>query len=184
MTSWSYVWGTTRAAKRETRASRRPSQFLWRPCRGGSSANRERKIQQTLPNRVFQQRVRGSGTEMWGRLASRRADHGLCGSYASKRDRTITSGLPTIHESDVIWHCERYGDVTPTTRAVPEPRGIRKREVRSPSDSARGLSICASSRNYAAIAILRSDLKPARTSSERSCGCSHAAKCPPLSSLL
>ena len=31
---------------------------------------------------------------------------------------------------------------------------------------------------------LRSDLKPARISSERSCGCSHAAKCPPLSSLL
>src|SRR6266481_2315951 len=48
-------------------------------------------------------------------------------------ERTITSGLPTIHESDVIWHCERYGDVTPTTRAVPEPRGMRKREVRSPS---------------------------------------------------
>src|SRR6266436_4056740 len=81
MTSWSYVWGTTRAAKRETRASRRPSQFLWRPCRGGSSANRERKLQQTLPNRVFQQRVRGSGTEMWGRLASRRADHGQPGSW-------------------------------------------------------------------------------------------------------
>ena len=31
---------------------------------------------------------------------------------------------------------------------------------------------------------LRSDLKPARTSSERSFGCSQAAKCPPLSSLL
>jgi hypothetical protein len=31
---------------------------------------------------------------------------------------------------------------------------------------------------------LRSDLKPARTSSEKSCGCSQAAKCPPLSSLL
>jgi hypothetical protein len=30
----------------------------------------------------------------------------------------------------------------------------------------------------------RSDLKPARTSSEKSFGCSHAAKCPPLSSLL
>ena len=28
---------------------------------------------------------------------------------------------------------------------------------------------------------LRSDLKPARTSSARSCGCSQAAKCPPLS---
>ena len=31
---------------------------------------------------------------------------------------------------------------------------------------------------------LRSGLKPARTSSERSCGCSQAAKCPPLLSLL
>ena len=31
---------------------------------------------------------------------------------------------------------------------------------------------------------LRSGLKPARTSSENSCGCSQAAKCPPLSSLL
>jgi hypothetical protein len=31
---------------------------------------------------------------------------------------------------------------------------------------------------------LRSGLKPARTSSEKSWGCSHAAKCPPLSSLL
>ena len=31
---------------------------------------------------------------------------------------------------------------------------------------------------------LRSDLKPARTSSEKSCGCSQAAKCPPLATLL
>ena len=31
---------------------------------------------------------------------------------------------------------------------------------------------------------LRSGLNPARTSSERSFGCSQAAKCPPLSSLL
>src|ERR1700738_4250672 len=31
---------------------------------------------------------------------------------------------------------------------------------------------------------LRSDLKPARTSSARSFGCSQAAKCPPLSTLL
>src|SRR5438132_7714359 len=31
---------------------------------------------------------------------------------------------------------------------------------------------------------LRSDLKPARTSSEKSCGCSQAAKCPPFSTLL
>src|SRR2546425_7165232 len=30
----------------------------------------------------------------------------------------------------------------------------------------------------------RSDLKPARTSSEKSCGCSQAAKCPPFSTLL
>src|ERR1700733_13705552 len=30
----------------------------------------------------------------------------------------------------------------------------------------------------------RSDLKPARTSSEKSFGCSQAAKCPPLGSLL
>src|SRR6266478_1964633 len=34
------------------------------------------------------------------------------------------------------------------------------------------------------VRYLRSDLKPARTSSERSCGCSHAAKWPPLGSLL
>ena len=31
---------------------------------------------------------------------------------------------------------------------------------------------------------LRSGLKPARTSSEKSCGCSQAAKCPPLSRLV
>jgi hypothetical protein len=31
---------------------------------------------------------------------------------------------------------------------------------------------------------LRSGLKPARTSSEKSCGCSQAAKCPPLSTSL
>ena len=30
----------------------------------------------------------------------------------------------------------------------------------------------------------RSDLKPVRTSSEKSCGCSQAAKCPPLATLL
>ena len=30
----------------------------------------------------------------------------------------------------------------------------------------------------------RSDRNPARTSSEKSCGCSQAAKCPPLGSLL
>jgi hypothetical protein len=30
----------------------------------------------------------------------------------------------------------------------------------------------------------RTDLKPARTSSENSCGCSQAAKCPPLSTSL
>jgi hypothetical protein len=36
----------------------------------------------------------------------------------------------------------------------------------------------------AAGGYLRSGLKPARTSSEKSFGCSQAAKCPPLSSLL
>ena len=30
----------------------------------------------------------------------------------------------------------------------------------------------------------RSDLKPTRISSERNCGCSHAAKCPPFGSRL
>ena len=35
-----------------------------------------------------------------------------------------------------------------------------------------------------ALSTYLSDLKPARTSSEKSCGCSQAAKCPPLSSLL
>src|SRR5215467_263465 len=30
----------------------------------------------------------------------------------------------------------------------------------------------------------RSDLKPSRKSSDKSCGCSHAAKCPPLSCVL
>ena len=34
------------------------------------------------------------------------------------------------------------------------------------------------------LRYLRSDLKPARTSSEKSCGCSQAAKCPPFSTLL
>ncbi len=33
-------------------------------------------------------------------------DNGLCGSYASKPDRTITSGLPTIHS-------ERTGPMMP-----------------------------------------------------------------------
>jgi hypothetical protein len=34
------------------------------------------------------------------------------------------------------------------------------------------------------VQYFRSDLKPARTSCEKSSGCSHAAKWPPLSSLL
>jgi len=34
------------------------------------------------------------------------------------------------------------------------------------------------------LGYLRSDLNPARTSSEKSCGCSQAAKCPPLSTSL
>lgn len=34
------------------------------------------------------------------------------------------------------------------------------------------------------LVYFRSDLKPARISSVSSCGCSHAAKCPPLSSAL
>ena len=34
------------------------------------------------------------------------------------------------------------------------------------------------------LRYLRSDRKPARTSSEKSFGCSHAAKCPPFFSLL
>src|SRR5688500_10294629 len=38
--------------------------------------------------------------------------------------------------------------------------------------------------NYWTKASTRSDLKPTRTSSEKSCGCSQAAKCPPLSTLL
>src|SRR3989442_16011334 len=84
MTSWWYVWGTTRAAKRETRASRRPLQFLWRRCREGSSANRERKLQQTLPNRVSQQRVRRSGADLWGHPASLRADQGQLGERRGK----------------------------------------------------------------------------------------------------
>ena len=50
--------------------------------------------------------------------------------------------------------------------------------------SAPGLSACALRRDYAAFATLRSDLKPVRTSSEKSCGCSQAAKWPPFSSLL
>src|SRR5262250_2796550 len=39
---------------------------------------------------------------------------------------------------------------------------------------------------YAAnfVTAPRSDLKPPRISSESSCGCSNAAKCPPLGSLL
>jgi len=57
---------------------------------------------------------------------------------------------------------------------VPEPR-VEQKSAES-VHSAQGLSICALSRDYAAFATLRSDLKPARTSSERSWGCSHAAK--------
>src|SRR5438270_633819 len=84
------------------------------------------------------------------------------------------------------------GDLAPTTRAVPERTkkkrelslSVQKKKSAEYTDSARDLSICAPSRDYAAIATLRSDLKPTRTSSERSFGCSHAAKCPPLSTLL
>ena len=36
----------------------------------------------------------------------------------------------------------------------------------------------------AVACYLRSDLKPARISSDRNFGCSQAAKCPPLGSLL
>jgi len=94
-----------------------------------------------------------------------------------------TSVLLTIHESDVIWHCERYGDYA-NNQSCPRTSGYKKKKRAESIDSARRLTICAPSRDYAAFAILRSDLKPARTSSEKSCGCSHAAKCPPLSSLL
>ncbi len=38
--------------------------------------------------------------------------------------------------------------------------------------------------NAVCVDYLRSDLKPARTSSEKSCGCSQAAKCPPLATSL
>ncbi len=67
---------------------------------------------------------------------------------------------------------------------VPKPRVEQKKKSAESMDSAQGLSICALSSDYAALATLRSDLKPARTSSENSCGCSQAAKWPPLSSLL
>src|SRR5437879_845199 len=83
-----------------------------------------------------------------------------------------------------LWGFERNGDVTPTTRACAQTSGRAKKKSAESMDSAQGLSICALSSDYAALATLRSDLKPARTSSENSCGCSQAAKWPPLSSLL
>jgi hypothetical protein len=85
------------------------------------------------------------------------------------------SELSTIHESDVIWHCERYGDYA-NNQSCPRTSGYKKKKGAESIDSARRLTICAPGCDYAAIAILRSDLKPVRTSSEKICGCSQAAK--------
>src|SRR5437764_7930733 len=77
----------------------------------------------------------------------------------------------------------RDGDVTSTTRAVLKPRQVQKEKcgVHPLRTWFIGFAL---RRDYAAFASLRSDLKPARTSSEKSCGCSQAAKWPPFSTLL
>src|SRR5262249_31482982 len=51
-----------------------------------------------------------------------------------------------------------------------------RRQSRRSNSAALVLAVCHRASRY-----FRSDLRPARTSSEKSCGCSHAAKCPPRS---
>jgi hypothetical protein len=67
--------------------------------------------------------------------------------------------------------------------AVRARHGVKKKSAES-IDSALVYRFATLTCNYAAMAIFRSDLKPTRISSEKSCGCSHAAKCPPFSTLL
>src|SRR5260370_2152025 len=76
---------------------------------------------------------------------------------------------------DILFHRMSDSAITPTTRAVLEPQSIRKINVRSLS-TPHSLTICPPGRDYAAIAIFCSDLKPARSSSVKSFGCSQAAK--------
>jgi hypothetical protein len=46
--------------------------------------------------------------------------------------------LPTIHESDVIWHCERYGDYA-NNQSCPRTSGYKKKKRAEAIDSARRL---------------------------------------------
>jgi hypothetical protein len=55
---------------------------------------------------------------------------------------------------------------------------------RTPGTSAQGPTSARRGIEHRPLHYLRSGLKPARTSSEKSCGCSQAAKWPPLSGLL
>ncbi len=59
---------------------------------------------------------------------------------------------------------------------MPKPRVEQKEECGVHPLRTRFVNLLAKPTDYAAFANLRSDLKPARTSSERNCGCSHAAK--------
>src|SRR6202453_5334641 len=96
----------------------------------------------------------------------------FCQIGNGRRERDTSRAPPSYKEKKVK---------VPTTRACAQTSG-RAKKVRSPSPHKVYRS---AHRAYAAFANpLRSDLKPARTSSERSWGCSNAAKWQPLSSLL
>jgi hypothetical protein len=69
------------------------------------------------------------------------------------------------------------------TRARPKPR-VGQKEKCGVHPLRTWFIACVLRHDYAAFATLRSDLKPERTSSDKSCGCSQAAKWPPLSTLL
>jgi hypothetical protein len=97
---------------------------------------------------------------------------GVVGPDSSRLLNFVFADYPRKY---VIWHCERYGDYA-NNQSCPRSSGYKKKKRAESIDSARRLTICAPSRDYAAIAILRSDLKPVRTSSEKICGCSQAAK--------
>src|SRR5438445_163596 len=104
--------------------------------------------------------------------------------YKSLAPDGSTQGSYRENPRNEAWLMSVIGMLRQQRELVPKPRVEQKKKSAESMDSAQGLSICALSSDYAALATLRSDLKPARTSSENSCGCSQAAKWPPLSSLL
>jgi hypothetical protein len=90
-----------------------------------------------------------------------------------------SGGVPAVTGSRGIRHCHEINN-----ESLCPNLGQSKKRVRSPSTPHKVYRFALGC-DYAAFAKFdRSDRKPARTSSERSWGCSNAAKCPPLSSLL